>query len=168
MSMERMMSEASSGEGPAAPSEMEGRLNAAVDRILANQPKDEALRILADAKKLRLNFSNVAREVPCSRTLIGFESCPYPNVRGRILALMTSESARGLADQVARLKEEVAMLNTEIQARDTAYAELVIRVATQQRGRSPSGKPLSPRGIQERRSQMQLVAKAPSGGGPPG
>ena len=164
MSTEQQDPIASSTGDAATPSDMEERLNSAVDRILANEPKDTALRRLAIAKKLRLNFSNVAREVPCSRTLIGFVDCPYPNVRARILALMTTESARGLANQIERLKEEVAMLNAEIQARDTAYAELVIRVATHQRGRSSSGKPLSPKSVAERRSQMQLVASAPSGG----
>ena len=152
----------------ATSSQLESSMNAAVDRILANKPNDMALQLLAKAKKLRLSFSNVAREVPCSRTLIGYDDCPYPDIRKRIKGLISSDSARSLAAQVERLQEEVALQNSEIEARDTAYAELVIRVSAQQRGRSPSGKPLSPKSIQERRAQMQLVAKAPAAGGSQG
>ena len=120
---------------------MERRLRAAIKRICDAKPTDEALVQLSATNKLRVTISNVAREAGCSRTLIGHEGCAYPEVRNEVLKLMAVQKGKTLNEEIGRLREEVAALEGEIEARDSAYAELVIRVAEFQRGRHPSGRP---------------------------
>lgn len=132
-------------------------LDQAIDRILANAPNDEALRQLVAKGALRLSISNVARESGCSRTLIGFEGCKYPAARARILKLKAETVGRTLSDEVARLRGEVSVLELEIQSRDTAYAELLIRMSEMGSGRLPSGRPIAPQCASERRAQMAIV-----------
>ncbi len=138
---------------------MEHRLRAAIKRIRDSKPKDEALVQLSATNKLRVTISNVAREAGCSRTLIGHEGCAYPEVRNEVLKLMAAQKGKTLNEEIGRLREEVAALEGEIEARDSAYAELVIRVAEFQRGRHPSGRPVDPLSGDQRRVRMQLVGK---------
>lgn len=138
---------------------MERRLRAAIKRISDGTPTDEALIQLSSTNKLRVSISNVAREAGCSRTLIGHEGCAYPEVRNEVLKLMELGNRRALSEEVDRLRQEVAVLEGEIEARDSAFAELVIRVSEFQRGRHPSGRPVDPISGDQRRASMQLVGK---------
>lgn len=138
---------------------MERRLRAAIKRICDAKPADEALVQLSATNKLRITISNVAREAGCSRTLIGHEGCAYPEVRNDVLKLMAAQKGKTLNEEIRRLREEVSRLEGEIEARDSAYAELVIRVAEFQRGRQPSGRPVDPLSGEQRRARMQLVGR---------
>lgn len=137
----------------------EAALNAAVDRIISGKPTDAALLHLAQNGRLRLSISNVAREARCSRTLIGFSDCAYPAVRARVLGQQSAGRSGTLSEEVRRLKDEVKVLEDEIAVRDTAYAELLIRVSAFHEGRHPSGHPVEPQSLAERRAKLQIVGK---------
>lgn len=146
------------------PAGMESALNAAIDRILNGVPTDEALIQLAEAGQLRLSFANVAREANCSRTLIGYDGCSYPEVRRRIIELTAETARRTSGEEIARLKSEVSRLEMEIAVRDTAYAELLIRLSESNHGRRPSGHPLHPQSLEERRAKLRIIGQAQNGG----
>ena len=135
----------------------------AIERLKAGKPNHPALIQAAADGRLRITVTNVAKESGFSRTLFGYRDCPYPEVRAAILASHdpSTSSRETLTEQVARLRHEVAELEDKLVARDTAYAELVVRTRAYERGILPDGSRVKPASKRERQAAIAIVGKAP-------
>jgi len=103
----------------------------AIERIRANRPRDPKLKRLAAEGRLSLNVSTVAQEAKRARTLIGYDSCQYQDVRKRILESMKPGAVaapRTASEVISRLRAEVSRLNESLRASmDAQVAHLVAR-----------------------------------------
>lgn len=135
----------------------------AIERLKAGKPNHPALRQAAADGRLRITVTNVAKESGFSRTLFGYSDCPYPEVRAAILAshAPSTSDRETLKEEVARLRHEVAVLEDKLVARDTAYAELVVRARAYERGILSDGRPIKPAPKKERQAAFTIVGKTP-------
>lgn len=105
------------------------QLESALARLVANEPTHPSLKERALAGTLQLSISVVAREAGCSRTLIGYENCAYPDVRKLVL----EAAARGPGPKVRRdlhkrMTHRVADLNRQLIEQESVQAALVLEL----------------------------------------
>lgn len=105
---------------------VETRLRQAIWNIERGTPTAPELQAAALAGRLRVSVTTVAKEAGVSRTLIGHDECPYPDVRSDVLKHKVSKVAE-LERRVLELQGEVKELRRLLAARDSAHAELTLR-----------------------------------------
>lgn len=99
---------------------------AAIERLVANCPRDPELIRARKEGKLRINFASVALEAKHSRTHISLNKCRLPDVRKRVLDLMAGrESAGSAIRSILRLRSELRDKLEEIELLRTGNAELM-------------------------------------------
>lgn len=91
----------------------------ALKRIASGKPREERNTKLATKGRLRVTIATVAREAGRSRTLIGSDKCPYPDVRKAVLSAMNGGDETGrtrptAAELVRRLREDKALLENHV------------------------------------------------------
>lgn len=111
-------------------------LEEAFERLVAGQPTHPDLKTKALEGKRLVNFLNVALEADVSRRLIAYEGCPYPEVRGRILAYLASApTGQATPGLVKALRAEMRELQRQLELRDTYNAELLLELEQLQKSR---------------------------------
>ncbi|AQV93185.1 hypothetical protein BJN34_04645 [Cupriavidus necator] len=137
----------------------EQALLSALERLKSGAPTHPDLAKAVEMGKLRINVSAVAKEAGCSRTLIGYSGCAYPEVRTAVLEAIPASRRTGetMKEEVLRLRNEVSELEDKIAVRDTTYAELVLRTRAHERGILPSGKRVNRATRGERRASLSIV-----------
>lgn len=103
---------------------------AALARLVANEPTHELLIDRASKGELKITISSVAMEAGRSRTLIGHKNCSLPEVRKQILEIMengpdSAQARRALSKVSRRLK----VLEKQLAERDTIQTALVLEVS---------------------------------------
>ena len=107
----------------------EQAFEAALARLVTNQPQHPDLQAKVATGKLRISFSTVAKEAGRSRTLIGHEGCTYPGIRRRILELMEeSPRARAARELFKKTATRNSDLNQRLAAQESIQAALVLEV----------------------------------------
>lgn len=117
----------------------------ALARLLEGCPTHQDLIEKANEGKLSISPATVAKEARRSRTLIGMETCKYPDVRREILAskdespLQTkrSKAVQAMASQVRALKKA-------IQIKDSALAVAMSKIDALER-RLRAHEPIDPK-----------------------
>lgn len=118
------------------PKETRKMLLDAFERLKAGKPRHNTLRELALKGRQLVNIKNVALEAGVSRRLIGYEGCPYPDVRALILAYMASSPRPAISQAlVDELRGEIRELRRQLELRDTYIAELMLELERLTRGR---------------------------------
>lgn len=95
---------------------IEANFFAALERLKANQPKHPVLARRAEAGKLKINASTLAKEAGHSRTLIALEDCAYPAVRKKL----GDAEARPAGPPRSAIDELREQLDNAIKERDAA------------------------------------------------
>lgn len=102
-------------------------LEAAFARLVIGEPATPKLRKAAEAGRLRVNIATVALEAGRSRTLIGHDNCPFPDLRRRILELKNEgPTARHARHALKVANRRVAELTKQLAERDSIQAALVL------------------------------------------
>jgi hypothetical protein len=115
-------------------------LEDALGRLLAGQPQNEELRMLAEQNRLRISVASVSKEAGRSRTLIGFDDCAYPDVRKRVLAAMREGPSAKVAQSALRTKNaEAAELKRQLAESYTVQAMLVLELEKVRADKNNSG-----------------------------
>lgn len=114
-------------------SRTEAKLWKALWSLKLGKPSNPELAKAAEQGRLRVNFLTVSLEAACSRTLINTVDCAYPDVRQAILDI---KGTNPLILENRRLKDEVAALTKQIQARDSLHAEILARARKIEKGRA--------------------------------
>lgn len=140
---------------------IEETLLSALERLKSGAPTNPDLVEAAEKGRLRINVSAVAKEAGCSRTLIGYSGCAYPEVRTAVLEAIPSSRREGetMKEEVLRLRNEVSELEDKLAVRDTTYAELVLRTRAHERGILPNSKRVNPATRAQRRASLSIVGR---------
>lgn len=102
-------------------------LEAAFARLLIGEPATPQLKKAAEAGRLRVNIANVALEAGRSRTLIGHDNCPFPDLRRRILGVKEEgPTARQARHALKVANRRIAELTQQLAERDSIQAALVL------------------------------------------
>lgn len=101
---------------------------AAIERIVANSPRDERLIKQMKKGRLKITFSSVALEAGHSRTHIALVRCRLPDVRKRVLDLRVGrESATSAVDVIVKLRAELRALKIETDLLRAGHVELLFQ-----------------------------------------
>lgn len=101
-------------------------LEAAFARLVIGEPANPKLKNAAEAGRLRVNIVTVALEAGRSRTLIGHDNCPFPDLRRRILELKNEgPTARHARHALKVANRRIAELTKQLAERDSIQAALV-------------------------------------------
>lgn len=104
-------------------------LEVAFARLVIGEPLNASLKAAAAAGRLRISITSVAIEAGRSRTLIGHEKCPYPDLRQRILKLMEEgPSARHLRHAMKSANRRIAELSRQLAEGNSIQAALVLEL----------------------------------------
>lgn len=114
-------------------SRTEAKLWKALWFLKRGKPTNPELAEAAKQGRLRVNFLTVSLEAACSRTLINTVDCAYPDVRQAILDI---KGTNPLILENRKLKDEVAALTKQLQARDSLHAEILARAREVEKGRA--------------------------------
>lgn len=102
---------------------------AALGRLVTGQPQHPELKERAAAGRLRVSIVTVAKEAGKSRTLIGHDGCPYPELRKRILGMMEEgPSARKERDLFKKTSARNADLTRRLAVQESIQAALVLEL----------------------------------------
>jgi len=102
-------------------------LEAAFARLVIGEPANPKLKKAAEAGRLRVNIATVALEAGRSRTLIGYDNCPFPDLRRRILDLKNEgPTARHARHALKIANRRIAKLTKQLAERDSIQAALVL------------------------------------------
>jgi hypothetical protein len=108
-------------------SDAKGDLEAAFARLIMGEPTNPQLIKSAAAGRLRVNIATVALEAGRSRTLIGHDNCPFPDLRRRILELKNEgPTARHARHALKIANRRIAELTKQLAERDSIQAALVL------------------------------------------
>lgn len=108
-------------------SDAKGDLEAAFARLIMGEPTNPQLVKAAVAGRLRVSIAAVALEAKRSRTLIGHDKCPFPDLRRRILQLKEEGPAARQARHALRVaNRRIAELTQQLAERDSIQAALVL------------------------------------------
>lgn len=138
--------------------DLQRELFAALERLKNGEPLNVELRQKAQNRALRINIASVAKEAGCSRTLIGYKGCVFPEVRMAILDEISKQrDPDSKGDLILNLKNEISELKDQLDMRDDAYAELVLRTRAFERGLLPSGRPVQPASATDMKASLIIV-----------
>ena len=102
---------------------IEEEIMSAIDRLIDGKPTHHALQQRAVAGKLAINFSTVATEARRSRTLIAVEPARLPEVRNRIVSILTGSIQASEADLISGLRAELVETRRALERSLQAQAE---------------------------------------------
>jgi hypothetical protein len=109
--------------------EIDRKVRAALKRLQSKNPDHPDLKERARTGRRLINVSTVALEASISRTLIGHDGCPYPQLRQDILKAASEERpALPPTQLVADLRAEIRSLKEQIEMKDTYIAELLLEL----------------------------------------
>ncbi|SIN94451.1 hypothetical protein SAMN05444168_1556 [Paraburkholderia phenazinium] len=137
----------------------------ALERLQRGVPGNEELQSRHAAGRLRVNVASVALEAGHSRTLIGHDKCPYPNVRKQVLLAVRGDpekKSETLKNKIVRLRNENSELQDKLDLVVTANAELLLRVRNAEKGLFGDGRPLKRATKSERLGAISIVGKKQS------
>lgn len=127
---------------------IEQRLRDALARLIEGKPQNDELAEKGRRGALKISVSAVAKEAACSRTLIGYEGCAYPEVRREVIRRSRADAPLRpkLAETCDRLLDEILHLQRKLGERERSYYVLVKRF--------PAGSPvpIQPPSRRERQS----------------
>lgn len=106
--------------------DIERDFNSAIDRLLAGNATDPALRARAARGRIKLNPVMVAKEAGHSRTLIAMENCRLPAIKKRIQEENRKDgrsSPRAKEEVMARLRKHIVELERDLAAALEAQAQ---------------------------------------------
>lgn len=102
-------------------------LEAAFARLVIGEPVTPKLRVAVEAGRLRINIATVALEAGRSRTLIGHDNCPFPDLRRRILEMKEEGPTARQARQALKVaNRRISELTQQLAERDSIQAALVL------------------------------------------
>lgn len=133
---------------------------AALGRLQAGTPTNRELQTRLADGWLRINIATVALESGHSRRLIGYDGCPFPETRDKILRAVTGDpevKKETLKQEIARLRNSNSELQDKLDIMTTAQAELLIRFDIAKSGFHPDGRPIRRASKSERLKAMSVV-----------
>lgn len=139
-------------------STVEAHLRKALWNLERGTPTNVELKSLAEAGRLRISPSTVAKEAGVSRTLIGMDDCAYPGVR-KAIGQNKKSKVDELKRKISQLEEEKRELERQLRARDSTNAEIILRARAIQRGGKPKveGPDAKKESFKTRKAALTLV-----------
>lgn len=104
------------------------RIESALDRIEAGEPRHELLVALKAAGKRFDSFKCASLEGSFSRTLIGHKKCAHPASRMRLLKIQKSNSAKGSSKARAERSAQTGIHQSRISELETLVASQALRI----------------------------------------
>jgi len=106
--------------------ELKGLLDGAWNRIAARSSAETESGKKKRTRSCPFSVASVAEEAGCARSLVGHETCPYPELRIWLTEKIKTEAqlVAGAPSTVLLLREEVASLEGRLKARYRAYNSL--------------------------------------------
>ena len=96
---------------------------------MIGEPQNADLKEAAAAGRLRVSISSVAIEANRSRTLIGHDKCPFPDVRQRILKFVAEgPSARQVRRALRSTNQQNAELRRQLAESASIQAALILEL----------------------------------------
>jgi hypothetical protein len=128
----------------------------ALERLKTGSPKNSELAKKARLGKLRINPSTVAQEAGCSRTLIGHESCAYPEIRNQILKYRhdAAKPATSFEEINRHLRRENHVLNEAVRVAMSRVAAMELQLQ--------AGETVAMRKVRELQRQLAKALESPN------